>query len=61
MELMDFAMFGMMAFCVSIYSLMTLMSRLMMRLLFSIEAGGAVFCAGIWAVTANVCSENYNF
>jgi len=58
MELMDFAMFGMMAFCVSIYSLMTLMSRLMMRLLFSIEA---VFCAGIWAVTANVCSENYNF
>ena len=57
MELMDFAMFGMMAFCVSIYSLMTLMSRLMMRL-FSIEA---VFCAGIWAVTANVCSENYNF
>ena len=24
-----------------------------MRLLLSIEAGGAVFCARIWAVTAN--------
>ena len=32
-------MFGMMAFCVSIYSLMMLISRLMMRLLLSIEAG----------------------
>ena len=36
---MDFAIFGMMGFCVSIYSLMTLISRLMMRLLLSIEAG----------------------